>query len=316
MKKVRWMYKIGGRLQGFVPLSVLLVVFLGVSVWMYYFNNGAFVFGALLTALILIIMLVCVYHAVFVKILIDENGFYVQTRPGNGVYIPYSRVKRAWISSGEYLNGAPGNSLNYQTEDGETHRFSFLPFESDGAYYLVEQVEKQSSGEKDEKDGASDEAQPYIISGTVYGTARIVIAVILFVFFTVLTVNQLWGHTEAQIILAFSFGVFSVASLGLTIWLLIRRFCFRVEIGKDGFYFQSLPFRRRFYQYRDINSCREERKVSRYRAPAATTSYYYYFVFTDQNGKQQRFLFEKPLYEHEVNVLKQRIETSKESDRS
>lgn len=162
MKKVRWMYKIGGRLQGFVPLSVLLVVFLGVSVWMYYLNNGAFVFGALLTALILIIMLVCVYHAVFVKILIDENGFYVQTRPGNGVYIPYSRVKRAWISSGEYLNGTPGNSLNYQTEDGETHRFSFLPFESDGAYYLVEQVEKQSSGEKD---GASDEAQPYIISG-------------------------------------------------------------------------------------------------------------------------------------------------------
>ena len=56
---------------------------------------------------------------------------------------------------------------------------------------------------------------------------------------------------------------------------------------------------------------REIKKVIRRRRhywEAGSRRYYFFFEFTDINGKKHKFLFEKPIHEREVNVLKERIE--------
>lgn len=91
---------------------------------------------------------------------------------------------------------------------------------------------------------------------------------------------------------------------------MIRYLCFRVFIGKEGFYFQSNPFNGRYYRYSEIKNCREEglrSSRSSRSSPTASASYYYFFIFTDVGGKSTRFQFEKSACEREIQVLKRRI---------
>ena len=41
-----------------------------------------------------------------------------------------------------------------------------------------------------------------------------------------------------------------------------------------------------------------------------------YFYFTDKNGKTVRFQYQKPIYEHEIETLKKRIEKEKSSEKN
>ena len=102
--------------------------------------------------------------------------------------------------------------------------------------------------------------------------------------------------------------------MGLILYLMVHQRYFRIQIGKQGFYYRTNPFNGQQFDYRDIAECREIKKVVRRRAhywEAGTRSYYFFFEFIDTNGIKRRFQFEKPIHEREVNVLKERIEHAK-----
>lgn len=152
----------------------------------------------------------------------------------------------------------------------------------------------------------------YKIDGKSNGKVRIIILFVITAFFTILTIDQLKGTLNKSLIVAAFFGIGAISSIYLLIKLLIRYFCFKVFIGKKGFYFQTNPFNSRYYEYSQIKNCREELKFSRanYSSYSSQPAYFYYFYFTDNENKTVKFQFEKALYEHEFNVLKERINNS------
>lgn len=146
----------------------------------------------------------------------------------------------------------------------------------------------------------------YKLNGKNGGKVGIVIFLVLDIFFIVLTVDQLKNEPGKYVHIAYSFGATALMLTFAVVMVVIRHFCFRVYIGKQGFYFQTNPFNGRYYLYSEIQSCEEKLKVYDNRRRSAT--YYYYFIFTDKQGKTKKFLFEKYLYEHEIEILKERIE--------
>lgn len=151
----------------------------------------------------------------------------------------------------------------------------------------------------------NNEQWDYKINGKVNGITSIVVFLVILVFFGVLTIDQLQAQPNKSLVVAFSFGSIAVVSLCLLIRVLVRYFCFKVYIGRKGFYFKSSPFNGTYYEYPSIKRCREEVKTSHSRAD---THYYYFFNFTETSGKNIKFLFEKSIWECEINVLKTRIE--------
>lgn len=154
-----------------------------------------------------------------------------------------------------------------------------------------------------------NEKWDYKIDGKQNGLIRLIIIFAVSVFFIVLTVDQFFGKGNKSMIVGFFFAAVAVSSLYIFIKLALRFFFFKVYIGEKGFYFQSNPFNGKYYEYGDIRDCFEELKTSRsgYSSGPSQTSYFYYFTFTDKSGKSTRFLFDKALYEHEFNELKERI---------
>ena len=92
----------------------------------------------------------------------------------------------------------------------------------------------------------------------------------------------------------------------------IHNMFYKIQIQKDGFYCRTNPFDGKYYQYSEITDCKlvEERKKfgSVRNRGVRETHYFYYFVFTDANNKKHRILYNKALFEREMNVLVSRIE--------
>lgn len=153
----------------------------------------------------------------------------------------------------------------------------------------------------------NNEQWDYKIDGKSNMIMRIIIFTVISAVFVILTIDQLQPQPNKLLVVALCFGSMAVVSLWLLIILFIRYFCFKVYIGSDGFYFQTNPFNGEYYRYSDIESCSEEIRVSRNRYTAGGLRLYY-FVFTPRNGRSARFQFEKDFYEHEIDILKKRIE--------
>ncbi|MEG2036389.1 MAG: hypothetical protein RRZ93_00205 [Ruthenibacterium sp.] len=133
----------GGKLQGIIPCSILLAVFGGLSIWLYCSNNGAYIFSAFLTAAVIVLIPVCIYRAVFVKVLIGEEGVYHQTKPGNGKYYEYADIIKAWDSSGKCLNGTEEYYCNFMLANGQVIKFLYFACDDDGIEYFLKRVEKK-----------------------------------------------------------------------------------------------------------------------------------------------------------------------------
>lgn len=304
MENRQWKYKVGGRAQGILPSLFLLALFGGVSIYLYLNKNGAFLFCMILTLIAFVSLIACIYWAIFVKVLIGEDGFYHQTKPGNGRYYKYSEITEAWQSEGKQLNGVTGYFCSYETNEGKSVEFPFFPFESDGIDYLIERVQEASV--KTDPVDTDDEQKEYTIDGKTYGKTSIVIALVCLVLVAAMTVPlMLYTAPTGVGIIGFFFGTGILLVLPNAIRLVIRYFCFKVRIGNTGFYFQSNPFNGKHYPYSDIKSCRIEKKV--YHQPGDSL-YYYYFIFTDKNGKTTKVQFQKPISGHEIDVLMERIE--------
>ncbi|HZJ78455.1 MAG TPA: hypothetical protein VFD52_06645 [Clostridia bacterium] len=140
MENKHWEYKIGGNLHSIIPALIVLAVFGCVSIWLYSSNNGAFVFTLALTALALLLTAYSIYRFLFVKILLGEDGFYHQTKPGDGKYYKYTDITEAWESSGKNQNGTTAYYCSFKTANGQVIKFAFLPLEADEVDYFLTNI--------------------------------------------------------------------------------------------------------------------------------------------------------------------------------
>lgn len=302
---MRWKYEIGTGKMSVILSFLMLALFGGLAIWMYSSKNGAFIFGLLLAILMFLVFMVAAFQYLYYKVRIGKDGFFYQTSPVNGRYYEYCEIEKAWISSGKEMNGTQSDYCNIAVRSGSVIRFVFYRADAKAVKYLIKRIEV-SAGHTGEN--VSDEKREYLIDGKVYGKSNIVTTAVLVVVVAILEIAVMpYANVSGTIVVAVCL-----------IILIIRYHSFRVKIGVDGFYFQTMPYNGRYFEYREITECREIEKVYRHRKytrsgrrtghHGARRTYYYYFQFTDAECHTYRFQFEKPIYEREVNILKERIE--------
>lgn len=150
MTNKQWKYKIGVDSFSFVPLTIALVVFGGVTVWLKIADNGIFLFTGFISAVLIIIALYNIYRLFASKLLIAEDGFYHKIHLGNGKFYNYSDIKEAWISEGRNVNGVINKYLNYRTSDGTVVKYFFTSQYTEEIEYLVSQINKESENQNEE----------------------------------------------------------------------------------------------------------------------------------------------------------------------
>ena len=307
MDSKQWKYKIGSGKMPMILTTIMFALFGGLTIWLREAQNGAFIFTGALAVVTLILLGATIFRFLFYKVLIGKEGFYYQTGIKNGIYYVYENVEKAWISSGTAQNGFQEEYCNIAIFEGPVIRFQFLDNDKKGIKYLIKQAEVcRTKEQKESSDTRSDE---YLIDGKVHAKVRMVIAIILMSVVSVLDILLIQSNVSAYFYIPGT-----VMVMGLILYLMIHQRYFRIQIGKQGFYYRTNPFNGQQFDYRDIVECREIKKVIRHRKhywEAGTRRYYFFFEFTDTNGMKRRFQFEKPIHEREVNVLKERIEQEK-----
>lgn len=84
---------------------------------------------------------------------------------------------------------------------------------------------------------------------------------------------------------------------------------YKILIQKDGFYCRTNPFDGKYYKYSEISNCHLTEVVQRQgsvRNGTRRTGYSYYFTFTDSIGKPHKILYDKALFQREMEVLMER----------
>ena len=295
MDKQQWKYIISDGYTGTILAFFLFLTFAGLSCWMKKMDNEVFPIAVILTIVMFLAFAAAFYRASFHKVLVGKDGLYYQSGIGRGAYYPYTQMNNAWTSSGQALNGYNHHYCNFETVEGQVIRFTYFPTSEKAVKYILRRYKAVGGAKTD----SVKDTHEYQITGKFLGKSAIVIClIVLIVVIAIDMVDTKYGTMGRWIFLI-------VAAL---IYLIVDYFCFKVWIGTDGFYCRTTPFNGQYYSYSEIVDCEEVRKAYRHGVGADSPIYYFYFRFTDRNGKTRRFQFEKPIYEHEINVLKMRIE--------
>ena len=299
MEERNWKYKITSSWTAVIAVAITTVVSGGFTFWLYTAHDGAFVGLGGLTAFFAIICVLSAYGAMSFKLLVDQNGFYFRTKPGNGRYYRYREIRSMWLATDKETDLQQATYCNFETMDGKRSRFLVLDPQLDAVDYMIERVEAVgASREEDDRD------REFVIPGKRKVGGLVIFAVLLF---PVLYLIFRW--TSMPLILRMIpvavvlIPVVKVFSHGLF---------FKLKIQKDGFYCRTNPFDGRYYRYGDILDCclvEAERGTRRHE-----TYYAYYMKFTDRANRTHRVLYDKSLYEREMNELVARIERAKEDE--
>ena len=300
MEERNWKYKITSSWTAVIAVAITTVVSGGFTFWLYTAHDGAFVGLGGLTAFFAIICVLSAYGAMSFKLLVDQNGFYFRTKPGNGRYYRYREIRSMWLATDKETDLQQATYCNFETMDGKRSRFLVLDPQLDAVDYMIERVEAVgASHEEDDRD------REFVIPGKRKVGGLVIFAMLLFpVLYLILFV---W--TSMPLILRIIpvavvlIPVVKVFSYGLF---------FKLKIQKDGFYCRTNPFDGRYYRYGDILDCclvEAERGTRRHE-----TYYAYYMKFTDRANRTHRVLYDKSLYEREMNELVARIERAKEDE--
>lgn len=296
MDTKQWKYRIGtGKMRVFLSLG-MTALFVGISIWLHKTQNPAYLFGDILSAIMVAVLLLTVYRLLFYKVLIGRDGFYYQSHISNGLYHNYSELKNAWLTTGQNLSGHETSWCHFETADGKVTRFVYYYGDEKAVRYLVSRTEAETAGRAEEK-------QQYRIDGKASGMVGLVGALIAAGMLCIFDIPflQLGG-------VAFFTGLIGLLVAGyIVVTALFSYFCFQVKIEEKGFYCQTNPFNGTYYAYEDITHCRSVKRIYR-RRRSATRNHYFYLYFTDRYGKTRRFQYEEDIYGHEINVLKERIE--------
>ena len=301
MEERNWNYNITSR-TGLVVAAVMLALFGGVTFWLYTVHNGAFILVGCIAALTAIAFLLSVYSALFFKVFVDKDGFYFQTAPGNGRYYRYAEICDMWLSSGRETNARQSTYCNFETVEGKRMRFLVLGSQIDAVDYMIERVETAGASRRE---GEFD--REIVITGKTEA-GFVVIPTILSLLMVVVTVMMLLAWNLPPILIAIPI-IFELVTLAQ---ILSLGLFYKVQIQKDGFYCRTNPFDGRYYRYGDILDCclvEAERGTRRHE-----TYYAHYMKFTDRANRAHRVLYDKSLYEREMNELVARIERAKEDE--
>ena len=307
MDKKKWKHKITSGITGVILSAIMLAGFGALAIWMHNTQNGAIVIGRIVVIFAALAFVLALYRALFFKVLIGKDGFFYQSNPMNGKQYSFHEIKEAWISSGRETNANEMNYCNFETNSGKVLRFFYTGADLDAVEYFLERVEKAQSIQLEQH----VEQKEYRISGKVQGIQKI--AVMLFLMgILCLLVNPLLR--EGLSIVSVYFPI--MLALFALIYLIIH-FCFyKIHIDEKGFFYQTNPFNGKTYKYDEIVECEiveiRRRTGSIHRAGSRRTYYLHYFVFTDSTGKERKIAFDKSLFEHEINVLRSRIEQAQQ----
>lgn len=299
MEERNWKYKITGNWTAVIAVAITTAVSGGFTFWLYTAHDGAFVGLGGLTAFFAIICVLSAYGAMSFKLLVDQNGFYFRTKPGNGRYYRYREIRSMWLATDKETDLQQATYCNFETMDGKRSRFLVLDPHLDAVDYMIERVEAVgASHEEDDRD------REFIIPGK-----RKVGGLVIFSMFVFPVLYLIFRWTSMPLILR----MIPVAALLVpTVQVFSRGLFFKLKIQKDGFYCRTNPFDGRYYRYGDILDCclvEAERGTRRHE-----TYYAYYMKFTDRANRTHRVLYDKSLYEREMNELVARIERAKEDE--
>lgn len=308
MQEGKWLYQIGKNTMGVVVSLIPLVLFGGVALWLSRTGNPAAVLAGLFTLLALAVTLAGVYRLLFVKLLVSENGFFHQTRPGNGRFYRYNQLQNAWSSSGTGQTGATGLYFHYQLKGKPPVRVFCTHADQEGIDYVLQQFQayQHSRGLSQ----AQHEPEQYEITGKTYGKSYLVIAVVVLALFLFMELPMVLRNLSTHHYgLALFSGAGAVAMVVVIAYLAVRMHSFQVKIDARGFYLRTTPFNGKYYRFTDIKECREIRRVYRHRSSGGGVSrnYAFLFSFTDRSGVTRKFFFQKDIFNHEIQVLKARI---------
>ena len=299
MEERNWKYKITSSWTAVIAVAITTAVSGGFTFWLYTAHDGAFVGLGGLTAFFSIICVLSAYGAMSFKLLVDQNGFYFRTKPGNGRYYRYREIRSMWLATDKETDLQQATYCNFETMDGKRSRFLVLDPQLDAVDYMIERVEAVgASREEDDRD------REFVIPGK-----RKVGGLVIFTVLLLPVLYLIFRWTSMPLILR----MIPVAALLVpTVQVFSRGLFFKLKIQKDGFYCRTNPFDGRYYRYGDILDCclvEAERGTRRHE-----TYYAYYMKFTDCANRTHRVLYDKSLYEREMNELVARIERAKEDE--
>lgn len=303
MDKKKWKYRITSGLAGVILSFIMLIVFWGLAIWFHVSQNDAIIIGRILVIFAGLAFALALYRAVFFKVLIDKEGFFYQTAPGNGRYYHYYEIRKMWISSGKETNAQQMTYCNFETNNGEISRFFFMGINIDAVDYLMKQVEAVENIDDRKTKDVNDE---FNISGKVQGGWKLAVVAFVFIILLLLThslVEQ--GLPPITYILPIAMAVVSIMVL------IVHNLFYKIQIQKDGFYCRTTPFDGKYYKYSDIIDCKlieERKKYGSVRRGTREIHYFYFLIFTDATNKTHRILYDKALFEREMKVLVSRIE--------
>ena len=299
MEERNWKYKITSSWTAVIAVAITTAVSGGFTFWLYTAHDGAFVGLGGLTAFFAIICVLSAYGAMSFKLLVDQNGFYFRTKPGNGRYYRYREIRSMWLATDGMTDLQQVTYCNFETMDGKRSRFLVLDPHLDAVDYMIERVE--AVGDSREED---DRDREFVIPGK-----RKVGGLVIFTVLLLPVLYLIFRWTSMPLILR----MIPVAALLVpTVQVFSRGLFFKLKIQKDGFYCRTNPFNGRYYRYGDILDCclvEAERGTRRHE-----TYYAYYMKFTDRANRTHRVLYDKSLYEREMNELVARIERAKEDE--
>ena len=305
MEDRKWEHRITSGLTGVILSFILLAAFGSLAIWLRVSQNDAIIISRILVIFAALAFSLALHRAIFFKVLIDKNGFFYQTAPGNGRYYNYREIRRMWISSGKEATAQQTTYCNFETSDGKTSRFFFMGINSDAVDYLMERVETATSVDTNSKIKEAD--NEIIISGKVQGGQRL--AVVVFIFVILLLLTDSLVKQGLPLITAILPIVMAAVSI---VMMVFHNLFYKIQIQKDGFYCRTNPFDGKYYKYSDITKCKlieERKKFGSVRGSGTReTRYFYFLAFADTTNKTRKILYNKALFEREMNILLSRIE--------
>ena len=304
MEIKQWKYKIGGGVGcGTILVFIMLVGIAALCMWLYKTGNDAIILCRIILVMFAVAFVLSLYRTLFFKVLIDTDGFFYQSAPGNGRHYRYSEIRNAWVSSGRETNGTDARYCQFETRDGSIVRIAVTEADMDAANYIVKRVAAVAVFDAT---GMEDDQRDHTISGKTQGLTRIV--VLGFIFGIVMWLSY---SLQQEGLPPMGYALPAIAAFCALVYLLMHTFFYQIDIKRDGFYCRTNPFNGRFYKYRDIASCKvieiRRRSGSTRSHGGRRTHYLHYLVFTEKSGKEHRIQYDKGLFEREINILASRI---------
>lgn len=227
MDKRHWRYKIGGNVIGTILCSVMLAGAAALCIWFEKTGNGAILLGRIILVVFAVAFALSLYRVVFFKVLIDRDGFFYQSAPGNGRYYRYSELRNAWVSAGKETNSTSTYYLQFETREGSITRIAILEADMDAADYLVKRVAVVATSDVT---GMEDDQRDHIISGKIKGLTKITVigsifAIVMWLSYTL--------FEEGLPPLTYTLS--AIAVFCAFVYVIMQTFFYRIEILRDGF---------------------------------------------------------------------------------